>query len=148
MAAAALAIRARSTGLVVGDITTAVAERSVAVTWSLRGTRHLHAVEDVGWIRSLMEPVFNRPTARDRELGSAGVTGERDSAGACASVSADGCVAGPFPVRNYQHVVRVPHLPTAGIKSRDAQITAPVTAIHRRRVSGDRCESGARRPWP
>ncbi|MGH2719609.1 MAG: winged helix DNA-binding domain-containing protein [Actinomycetota bacterium] len=90
MGAAALAIRARTTGLVVGDVVAAVAGRSVAVAWSLRGTRHLHAAEDVAWIRALVEPVFNRPTARDRQLGIAGAAGDRGLAALRKGLEAEG----------------------------------------------------------
>lgn len=44
--AASLAIRARSRGLVAADMLDALIDtRSLVLTWSLRGTRHIHRVE-------------------------------------------------------------------------------------------------------
>lgn len=62
MAAAELSIRARTTGIVRDDIYRSLADsRSLILTWSLRGTRHLHHAEDVRWLLSLLAPVFGRP---------------------------------------------------------------------------------------
>ena len=63
--AAALAIRARSSGLVARDVERArVDERSVIRTWCLRGTLHLLAAEDLGWLLPLLGPVFVRKSGR------------------------------------------------------------------------------------
>ncbi len=69
--AAALAIRARSSGLVAADVEQArVQERSVIRTWGPRGTLHLLATEDIGWLMSLLGPVFIAGDRRRRaELG-------------------------------------------------------------------------------
>jgi hypothetical protein len=57
--AAALAVRVRSTGLTANDVERArVQERSVVRTWGPRGTLHLLATEDLGWLLSLFGPVF------------------------------------------------------------------------------------------
>jgi hypothetical protein len=57
--AAALAIRARSTGLVAADVERARLQgRSIVRTWGPRGTLHLLATEDLGWLLSLFGPVF------------------------------------------------------------------------------------------
>ena len=57
--AAALAVRVRSTGLLNGDVERArVQERSVIRTWGQRGTLHLLATEDLGWLLPLLSPVF------------------------------------------------------------------------------------------
>jgi len=62
-AAAALAIRARRAGLVVADVERALAEeRSIVRTWGMRGTLHLVAAEDAGWLLGLLGPVFSRAT--------------------------------------------------------------------------------------
>jgi Winged helix DNA-binding domain len=75
--AAALSIRARSTGLVAADVWRAAAEtRSLVLTWSLRGTRHLHHTEDVRWLVGVLGPVFGRPGRRARELGVSGTVGD------------------------------------------------------------------------
>jgi hypothetical protein len=57
--AAALAVRARSSGLHASDVEHArEKERSVVRTWCMRGTLHLVATEDVGWLLSLLGPIF------------------------------------------------------------------------------------------
>ncbi|MGX1884883.1 winged helix DNA-binding domain-containing protein [Streptomyces sp. NPDC055287] len=75
-AAAALGIRARSSGLTVADVVRATdVERSVVRNWFMRGTLHLVPAADVRWLTSLLGPVFLRLSARRyRELG----LGERD----------------------------------------------------------------------
>ncbi len=59
-AAARLAIRARSEGLVAGDVD---AEPDVVRTWGWRGTLHLLAREDVPWVLSLVAERENRSVA-------------------------------------------------------------------------------------
>lgn len=57
--ASALALRVRGTKLKASDVEHArVRERSVVRTWCMRGTLHLLAAEDVGWLLSLHGPVF------------------------------------------------------------------------------------------
>lgn len=70
-AAAALAVRARVAGLVATDVERArVDERAVVRTWCLRGTLHLLATDDLGWLLPLLGPGFMRGTRRRRaELG-------------------------------------------------------------------------------
>ncbi len=76
--AAALSIRARSQGLAVDDIGAArTVERSIVLTWTLRGTRHYHHEADVRWLVALLGPVFARPSRRTEQLGIAGDVGER-----------------------------------------------------------------------
>ncbi|MGH2493935.1 MAG: winged helix DNA-binding domain-containing protein [Ktedonobacteraceae bacterium] len=69
--AATLAVRVRSAGLVADDVEQArVQERSIIRTWGLRGTLHLLATEDFGWLLSLLGPVFVAGDQRRRaELG-------------------------------------------------------------------------------
>lgn len=75
--AAALSIRARSRGLVMADVVSALCDtREVVSTWTLRGTRHWHAREDVRWLLGLLGPVFNRQGRRAEQLGIAGATGD------------------------------------------------------------------------
>jgi hypothetical protein len=67
-AAAPLAIRARSTGLVAADVRRAREhERSVVRTWAMRSTLHLLAAADVGWLLALLGPHFVRTNKRRRE---------------------------------------------------------------------------------
>jgi hypothetical protein len=75
--AAALSIRPRGSGLIMGDVDRALAEGSIVLTWSLRGTRHYHRAEDVRWLVGLFGPVFGRPGRRARQLGIDGSVGER-----------------------------------------------------------------------
>lgn len=54
-AAAALAIRARSTTATPGSVTRAWADdRTIVQTWTLRGTLHFHAAEDLAWLLPLL----------------------------------------------------------------------------------------------
>jgi hypothetical protein len=60
-----LAVRPRSKGLVIEDVKQArEVDRSIVMTWCMRGTRHLLATEDLGWLLSLFGPVFIRGTER------------------------------------------------------------------------------------
>lgn len=66
--AAALAMRVRSPGLLAADVEHArVEERTVVRTWGLRGTLHLLATEDLGWLLPLLGPVFVAAGRRRRE---------------------------------------------------------------------------------
>src|SRR6266568_8465767 len=57
--AAQLALRVRSAGLVAADVERArVQERTIIRTWGQRGTLHLLATEDLGWLLPLFSPVF------------------------------------------------------------------------------------------
>jgi hypothetical protein len=57
--AAALALRARSRGLDAAAVDRARDEqRSIVWTWALRGTLHLVAAADVGWLLGLLGPIF------------------------------------------------------------------------------------------
>jgi hypothetical protein len=69
--AATLAVRARGAARVVADVEQArVRDRSVVRTWGPRGTLHLLATEDLGWVLPLMGPVFVAVGRRRRaELG-------------------------------------------------------------------------------
>ena len=69
-AATALAVRARSSGLVAGDVEAArVEQRSVVWTWCQRGTLHLLAADDLPWLLSLLGPIFSRISRRKERLG-------------------------------------------------------------------------------
>ncbi len=69
--AAALAVRVRSAGLIAADVEHArVQQRSIIRTWGPRGTLHLLATEDLGWLLPLLGPVFIAGDRRRRaELG-------------------------------------------------------------------------------
>src|SRR5437588_1340809 len=68
VAAAALAVRVRSVGLVAANVEHArVQERSVVRTWGPRGTLHLLATGDLGWLLPLFGPIFVAGDRRRRE---------------------------------------------------------------------------------
>lgn len=69
--AATLAVGVRSKGLVAADVERArVQERTIIRTWGQRGTLHLLATEDLGWMLPLFGPVFIAGDRRRRaELG-------------------------------------------------------------------------------
>ncbi len=65
---AALAIRVRSAGLVMGDVEQALMhDRTIIRTWGPRGTLHWLASGDVGWLLPLLGPVFVAGDRRRRE---------------------------------------------------------------------------------
>jgi hypothetical protein len=50
----------------------------LVLTWSFRGTRHLHHVDDVRWLLSIFGPAYAAGApARNRQLGIAGTAGDR-----------------------------------------------------------------------
>lgn len=66
--AATLAVRARSFRLVAADIKQAlVQDRSIIRTWGFRGTLHWLAADDIGWLLTLLGPVFIVGDRRRRE---------------------------------------------------------------------------------
>lgn len=69
--AAMLGVRVRSAGLLAANVERArIDERSVVRTWAMRGTLHLLATEDLGWLLSLLGPVFiDSSRRRSAELG-------------------------------------------------------------------------------
>jgi hypothetical protein len=78
--AAALAIRARSAGLRERDLLRALEiDRSVVRTWLLRGTLHIVATEDLGWMLGLLGPRF-AAADRPRRL-QLGLTDEKSAQG-------------------------------------------------------------------
>lgn len=67
---ARLGVRVRSSGLTADSVRQAGAQRSVVRTWTLRGTLHLVAADDVGWLVGLLGPASAARNARRRaELG-------------------------------------------------------------------------------
>lgn len=76
--ASRLAVRARSMGLTRSDVDSAVTARRVVRTWAMRGTLHMLAAEDLGWIVGLLGPRFAKGlTGRRRSLGLDEATCER-----------------------------------------------------------------------
>ena len=96
MAAAGLCIRARTAGLVAGDVAAACSGAGPgAVVWSLRGTRHLHHRHDVRWLVGLLGPVFARPGRRADQLGIGGATGDAAVAAVRRALETDGPLTRP-----------------------------------------------------
>jgi hypothetical protein len=74
LAFARLAFRPRSTGLTAADVDTALGERALVWTWAMRGTLHLVAADDAGWLLGLLGPIFaakGRPRRLALGLGDA-----------------------------------------------------------------------------
>ena len=68
--AARLAVRPRSTGVEAAAVVRACnEERSVVRTWAMRGTLHMIAAEDLGWLIGLLRPPAGAVSSRQRELG-------------------------------------------------------------------------------
>ena len=96
IAAAAMSIRARCPGLAVADLTRAVwEERCLVLTWSMRGTRHLHPAADVRWLLRVFGPAFGRPGRRAEQLGIAGASGDRAVAALRDALAAEGMLIRP-----------------------------------------------------
>ena len=91
---ARLAIRARSAGLSASDVDSALARRSLIVTWLNRGTLHLVRAEDYWWLHPLTTPQLR--TGNSRRLAQEGVPpedAERAVAAMRAALAADGPLA-------------------------------------------------------
>lgn len=73
--AAALMVRSRSAGTTAAGVASTVDAGACVVTWTLRGTRHMHAAEDVRPLLALFGPRYTRPTRRAAELGIGGAVG-------------------------------------------------------------------------
>jgi hypothetical protein len=88
---ARLAVRARSAGLSAVDVDSALARRSLVVTWLNRGTLHLVRAEDYWWLQPLTTPQLL--TGNSRRLAQEGVPpqdAERAVAAVRAALAADG----------------------------------------------------------
>jgi hypothetical protein len=88
---ARLTIRARSAGLSASDVDSALARRSLIVSWLNRGTLHLVRTEDYWWLHPLTTPQLL--TGNSRRLAQEGVPpdhAERGVAIVRAALAADG----------------------------------------------------------
>jgi hypothetical protein len=130
LVAASLSIRARTEGLVVGDVERAAtdpASHPLVLTWTLRGTRHLHHAADVRWLLAMVGPTFSRPGARQQQLGVAGTTGDR-----AVQVLADALAGGARPTRRDVADLLAGH----GV---DPTGQAPIHVIRRAALEGVLC---------
>ena len=65
-----LAVRARTDGLTAADVDDAVDKGDVVRTWAMRGTLHMVAAEDLGWVLREVGAYFvDRQAPRRRQLG-------------------------------------------------------------------------------
>jgi hypothetical protein len=65
-----LAVRVRTNGLTAADVDAACRDREVVRTWAMRGTLHMLAAADFGWVNGLLGPYFaTRGAPRRRQLG-------------------------------------------------------------------------------
>lgn len=65
MLAANLTVRARSRNLILNDVKQAREnDRSIVLTWAMRGTMHLVAADDLGWLLPLFGPLFIHKSQR------------------------------------------------------------------------------------
>ena len=65
---AALSVRARCLGITAKDVERALTRtRQVVRSWLMRGTLHLAAADEVGWLLSVLGPRFKKTTRRRRE---------------------------------------------------------------------------------
>lgn len=96
-----LSVRIRTEGLTKADVDGAVTGREVVRTWAMRGTLHMLAAEDVGWIVGLLGPYFaKRFAGRRRQLGLDDDTTDR-AVHALREVLADG------PLTRAQLIARI-----------------------------------------
>jgi hypothetical protein len=104
-AAAALSIRARTTGLMRVDVERAlVEERSIVRLWAMRSTIHLVPSEDARWLVDLLGPIGLR--GAHRRLGQLGVP-EEDRPRAVAAICAALREHGPLTrAELMEHVAR------------------------------------------
>ncbi|MGH3876615.1 MAG: winged helix DNA-binding domain-containing protein [Actinophytocola sp.] len=76
-----LAVRVRTRGLTAADVDAACREKAVVRTWAMRGTLHMVAADDFGWVNGLFGPYFAaRGAPRRRQLGLGDATLERAAA--------------------------------------------------------------------
>src|SRR5437764_288703 len=126
--AAAMSIRARSPGIALADLARAVREeRRLVLTWSMRGTRHLHPAADVRWLLEVFGPVFGRPGRRAERLGIAGGSGDRAVATLRDALAAEGMLTRP-QVRE--------RLAAVGV---DVSAQAPAHVLRRAALEGVLC---------
>ncbi len=133
LVAAGLSIRARTDGLVFGDVEAAVTDPAIhplVLTWTLRGTRHLHPAPDVRWLLSMVGSRFARPGARQEQLGIAG--GPGGAGDRAVRVLADALAGGDTPTRAEVADLLAGH----GV---DPSGRAPIHVIRRAALEGILC---------
>src|SRR5438105_4767046 len=89
-AAFPLALRARMSGLSVRDLEQARADRLVVRCWGPRGTLHLIAAEDLGWLYPLVKPSPAGSVRRLRQLTGSDIDAEAGASAAAAALAGQG----------------------------------------------------------
>jgi len=126
--AAAMTIRPRCPSLALSELGAAIWEdRTLVLTWSMRGTRHLHPATDLRWLMAVFGPVFGRPGRRAEQLGIAGETGDRAVAVLRRALAAEGMLTRPQVKER---------LATVGV---DVSGQAPVHVLRRAGLEGVLC---------
>ena len=105
-----LGIRARSTGLTVGDVDEALATRAAVVTWVNRGTLHLVRSEDYAWLHAVTTPQLATGNAtRLRQEGVSSAQAEK-----AVPLIARALADGPLTRGQLRDVLDRGGIPTAG----------------------------------
>lgn len=107
---ARLAVRARTSGLTADDVDRAIGDREVVVDWLSRGTLHLVAAEDHGWLHPLLTPPLLVTNAR--RLAQEGVPPDDAERAVAAVVRA--LADGPLPRAALREQVAATGVRTAG----------------------------------
>lgn len=105
-----LGVRARSTGLTVGDVEDSLATRAAVVTWVNRGTLHLIRSEDYPWLHSLTTPQL--ATGNATRLRQEGVSSAQ--AESAVPLIAKALSDGPLTRSQLREVLDSRGIPTAG----------------------------------
>jgi Winged helix DNA-binding domain len=111
LSAAGLALRARTEGLTAARVDRArLADRSIVLAWAMRGTLHLVAAEDHGWLTDL---TFSSPGSSPRRLREMGV-GSQQTTRAVRAIERMLDRDGPLTRKEIGERLRRRDLPTRG----------------------------------
>jgi hypothetical protein len=123
-----MCIRSRSPRRGLAELFGAVRDdRTVVLTWTMRGTRHLHPAADVRWLLKVFGPVFGRPGRRAEQLGVAGAAGDRAVAALREALASEGMLT-RSQVKD--------RLAAVGV---DVSGQAPAHVLHRAALEGVLC---------
>jgi hypothetical protein len=107
---ARLTVRARSHGLVAGDVDACLNDGSVVVSWLNRGTLHLVAAEDYPWLHALTTPQF--ATSNQTRLRQEGVSVDQSNRGV--AVVSEALTAGPLTRARLREALASAGVPVGG----------------------------------
>jgi hypothetical protein len=124
-------MRARSRGLPAADVARALNdERSIVRSWLMRGTLHVVAAEDLGWLLPLLGPLFTR-----RQAGRNAQLGLDDDVIAHGVAAIHRILAREGPLTRYELVDR---LRAAGVRL-DPRSQAPIHLVQAAALQGVLC---------